>query len=216
MLVEFIGAAGAGKSFLADRILRSLMEKGIAASNFDSIAFRKTSPRNLLMAARAAYLSLMARQKSLSCYARTFTIITRYSIRRVLCEQVSGIYITSEGLCHRIITMYRNSKVPDMYQLASMLYRRIDPPDVVVVVEVSPGTIFSRRSARNRADDIFTPESVNADAKIISESIEVMTQIKRTLHPPMRIMRVNAEEEGARGAIAEILAALESDYRSLA
>ena len=98
-----------------------------------------------------------------------------------------------------------------MAQLADMLYRRIQPPDVVVVVEVSARTAFVRRSARNRANDQFTRESVMADVPIITESMEVMAYIKRTRHPSMRVVRVNAEEDGGEAAIAEIIAAVEPD-----
>ena len=211
MLVEFIGAAGSGKSFLSDRVLDALTARGIVAGNFDRIEIDKVALRNIFLAVRAVYLSAMTRQKTLSRFVRTFTIIASYNIRRELCEPVGGIQITSEGLFHRIITIHRNSKALGMAQLADMLYRKIQPPDLVVVVEASVRTAFARRTARNRANDLFTRESVQADVAIITKAIEVMAHIQQTLHPPMRIVRVNAEKEGGEVAIAEIVASLELD-----
>lgn len=214
MLVEFIGAAGAGKSFLSDRALDALKAKGLAAVNFDLIRIDKAAPRNLFLAVRAVYLSIVTRPISLFRLKRAFAGISSYSIRRELCKQIGGIQITSEGLFHRIITLHRNSRGLEMNQLADMLFRKIQPPDVVVVVEVSARTALTRRIARNRPNDLFTRESVRADVEIISETIEVMEHIKRTLHPPMRVIRVNAEEEGGEIAIAKIVTALELDYRA--
>lgn len=211
MMVEFIGAAGAGKSFLSDRVREALKGRGMAAINFDLIEIDKVSPRNAFLVARAFFLTVMAKQKTLFCFKHTFETIARYSIRREVCEQVEGIHLTSEGLIHRIITIHRNSSGLGVDQLANMLYRRIRPPDVIVFVEVSAQTAFARRSARNRANDLFTRESVMADVKIIGESIEVMEHIKRTLHSPMRIVRVNTEQVGAEDATAEVIAALTID-----
>lgn len=208
MMVEFVGAAGAGKSFLSNRVLDALDSRGVAAADFDLVEIDKTAPGNAFLVVRAFWLSLMARQKTLSDFARTSTIIARYNIRRKLCEQAGGIHLTSEGLIHRILTIHRNSRSLTVGQLAELLYRRIQPPDVVVVVEVSAGTAFARRSARNRPNDLFTPDSVRADIEIIAESIEVMEHIKRTLQPSMRVVCVNTEQEGAEDATAEVVAAL--------
>lgn len=211
MMVEFIGAAGAGKSFLSGRVLDALTARGMAAGNFDLIEIDRAAPRNVFLAARTFYLSVMARQKTLSRFAHTFTSIARYSIRRELCEQLGGIHITSEGLLHRIITIHRNSRALGIGQLADMLYRRIQPPDVAVFVEVSARTAYARRSTRNRANDLFTRESVRADVEIIAGTIEVMAHIKRTLHPSMQVVCVSAEKDGAEEAVAEIVAALTMD-----
>ncbi|NNC58052.1 MAG: AAA family ATPase [Woeseiaceae bacterium] len=214
MLVEFIGAAGAGKTFLSERVRGTLKDEGLAAQNFDLIQIHKAAPRNLFLATRAVYLSVMTRPITLFRAKRAFAVIASYSIRRELCEQAGGIQITCEGLFHKIISLYRNSRGLEMDQLADMLFRRIKPPDVVIVVEVSAQTAFARRSARNRPNDHFTRKSVRADVEIITEMIEVMARIKQSLHPPMRVVRVNAEEEGGEVAVADIVAALKSAERS--
>lgn len=209
VLVEFIGAAGVGKTFLADRVLIGLQETGIEAWNFDLIGISRIAPSNLVLALEAVYMGAMTRPKRPFFFARAVGVIARYSIRRRICEQVGGIHITSEGLFHRIIRLHRESRVSGKLQLADMLFRRIQPPDVVVVVEAKVEAVFARRSDRSRANDLFSVDSVKTDIADVKESIGGMEHVQRTLHPSMQILRIAADEEGGEAAVAEIIAALQ-------
>lgn len=209
MLIEFIGAAGSGKSFLTDRALDSLVARGLAARDFDLQAIKKTDPRTIYLTVRAMYLGVKTKPRSLSALAEAAAMIARYSIRREYSEKSRDISITSEGLFHRIITLQRKSRGLDMTQIAEILFQRVQPSDVVVVVEAKPEIVFTRRSHRNRVNDIFSRESVKADIAIVNESIDVITYIQRTLRPSMRILRVRADEEGGDAALAQILDVLE-------
>lgn len=209
MLVEFIGAAGAGKSFLSERVIDELQSRGLVARNFDLIKIERAAPRNLALLAKAIYLAAIMRPKKPALMAQTIGDIARYSIRREICRQVEGIHITSEGLFHRIVGFHRNSGALAMTQLAGMLFSKIQPPAVVVVVEASAEKVFARRTARNRANDIFSLESVGADIAIVRECVATMEYVQRTLSSQMRILRLDANEEGGAGAVANIIAELE-------
>jgi hypothetical protein len=208
VIVEFIGPAGVGKSFLSGRVLQGLRARRIDAHNFDLIEIRKTSPRNLLLAARAIYLGLMTKPTSFFHFRRAFKVIARYSIRRILCEEIGGVYITSESLFHRMIRLHRNSRSLGMVQLADLLYRRSSPPDVVVVVEASAEKIFARRSKRNKATDQFSRESIQADIAILRDCIEAMVHVRRTSGHFLRIIRVNAESDDGEAIANGIITGL--------
>lgn len=208
MLVEFIGPAGVGKTFLSGRVLDGLRTRGIDAHNFDLIVIKKTSLRNLLLAVKATYLGLMTRPKSFFLCRHASKVIARYSIRRVLCEEVGGIHITSESLFHRMITLHRNSRSLGIVELADVLYRSNRSPDAVVVVEASPEKIFARRSERNRANDLFSPDSIRADIAIIRDCIEAMEHVQRTLDPQLRVIHVNAESDDGDAIAEDIISVL--------
>lgn len=208
-MVEFIGAAGVGKTFLSDRVLEALRSRGMAARNFKLIEIHKAAPRNLIYMARAAFLSAMTRPKKPSLFVHAMRVIGTYSIRRARAEQLGGINVTCEGLFHKIITLHRNSSTLGTRQLADLLFLRIEPPDIVVVVEASAETIFARRTHRNRENDRFSTESVNADIAMVNESIVTMLHVQRTLKPMLPVVRIAAEEEGGDNAVAEIVAAIE-------
>lgn len=214
MLVEFIGAAGTGKSFLSERVLDGLRARGITARNFDLIEIDRTDRRNLALMSKAVYLGAMTLPKKLSFLPRAVGDIARYSIRREICEQVGGIHITSEGLFHRIIGFHRNSRARGMAQIAGMLFSRIQPPAVVVIVEASVEKVFARRTERNRANDIFSLESVAADIAIVKECVTTMEYVERTLGSPLRILRSDTNEEGGVAAVADIVAVLEGLARN--
>ena len=208
MLIEFIGAAGVGKSYLSGKVLEQLSGSGVVVGDFDLLEIRKADPRNLLLAARAVLLAMAIRPKGRAEFMHAVRVISSYSIRRALCEKSEGVYLTSEGLFHRLISLHRRSKVSGMAQLARMLFRHIRPSDIVVVVEASPEKIYERRFARRRARDVFTRESVREDVTAVENTFEVMLDIQRTLSPGMRIVKVAAEEDGETGVVDIIMATL--------
>ena len=214
MMVEFVGAAGSGKTFLSGQVIKALEDAGRVAADFDLLEINKVSGRNALLTARAFALTVQTKQNSLYRFKHTFKTIARYSIRRDISEQCAGIYITSEGLIHRTITMHRNSSGQGVSQLADMLYQRIAPPDVAVFLDVSAETAFARRGARGRPNDEFTFESVKEDVQIVASSIDVMAQIKQKFHPSMQIIRVNTEQEGAKDATDAVIAAIRAGSAS--
>ena len=213
MLVEFIGAAGAGKSFLTDRVIDRLLSNGWSARNFDFIEIDKASPRNLFLVLRAIYLCALTRPKALPLVRYSTEAIASYNIRREICDRADDISITSEGLFHHIITFQRNSKSLNMNQISSLLFRKIRPPELVVMVEVSAETVFTRRTRRNRENDHFSRESVMADVEVLRHSIDAMVHVQETLYPQMRVFRVNSEREGGDEAVASIVSAIESYVR---
>jgi len=208
MLIEFIGAAGVGKSYLSDRVLEPLQSSGKIASNFDLLEIHKTDPRNLWCALKAGLMALATRPVGLFEFMHTATVLARYSIRRKLCARSEHVFVTSEGLFHRMITIHRQSRSCSMIQLARILFRQIRPSDLVVVVEADAEAVFARRSARNRAGDEFTRASVEEDLAIVRDSIEVMRTVQQDFRPLMHIIRVTADEGGAEPAVGRIMASL--------
>lgn len=209
MIVEFVGAAGVGKSYLSDRVLQALQAGGLPARDFTLINKRRAGARSLVLLARAIYLASLMRQNTLSAFSIAAEIIWKYSIRREVGEQLEGIHITSEGLFHKLISFQRRSNGLAMNELADILFQKIEPPDAVVVVEASAEIIFARRVGRNRANDLFSPESVEDDLAMVRESVGAMEHIRRSIHPDMQILRINADEEGGDKTVAVIAAALE-------
>jgi hypothetical protein len=208
-MVEFIGPAGVDKTFLSQRVLEALWAKGIAARSFADFEISVAAPRTIASVVKAACLTVMTKPRSLSLFVRSFRGIFRYSSRRDICDRVAGIHITCEGLFHRNITLHRNSRWVSLIQLADRLFRWVRPPDVVVVVEGDAETVFDRRSARNRAHDVFSPESVRDDLAMLQLSLEAMDHIQRKVYPRLCTIRLWSDEGGVGKNLSRIVSIFE-------
>jgi len=94
-----------------------------------------------------------------------------------------------------------------------VLFRRIQPPDLLVAIEAEPGIVFERRFKRNRENDIFTAGSVRADIESVRKCVEIAEDVKRALRPSMEILRVTVNDEGGKVAVDAIVSSLERlDY----
>src|SRR5690606_39225744 len=80
MMVEFIGPAGVGKTFLSNRTIEELRKRGDAVGDFNLIEINKLAPRNLALMARGVYLSASTRPKVPFHIMRAARIIVAYNI----------------------------------------------------------------------------------------------------------------------------------------
>jgi adenylate kinase len=210
MMVEFVGAAGVGKTYLSGRVLETLRERGFAARDFTLIDKRRAGAHSLVLLAKAVGLAVRMRLRTPSAFRRSVEVIWKYTLRREVGRQLDGIQVTSEGLFHKIISFYRKSDGLDMNELADILFREIEPPDAVIVLEADPDIVFARRSARNRPNDRFSRESVRDDIAAVRRTVGAMEHIRATRNPAMQVLRIPLEEDGGDNAVATIIAALGS------
>ena len=214
MMVEFVGAAGVGKTYLSGRVLETLRERGVTARDFTLIDKRRAGAHSLVLLAKAVGLSVRMRLRNPSAFRKSVEVIWKYTLRREVGKQLDGIQVTSEGLFHKIISFYRKSEGLDMNELADILFRDIDPPDAVIVLEADPDIVFERRSARNRPNDRFSRESVRDDIAAVRKTVGAMEHIRATRNPAMQVLRVPLEEDGGDSAVATIITALGGSART--
>jgi hypothetical protein len=210
MMVEFVGAAGVGKTYISERVLETLRERGFTARDFTLIDKRRAGAHSLVLLAKAVGLAARMRLRNPSAFRKSVEIIWKYTLRREVGKQLDGIQLTSEGLFHKIISFHRRSDGLDMNDLADILFREIEPPDAVIVLEADPDIVFARRSARNRPKDRFSHESVSDDIAAVRRTVGAVEHIRATRNPAMQVLRIALEEDGGDIAVATIIAALGS------
>ena len=210
MMVEFVGAAGVGKTYISERVLDTLRERGFTARDFTCIDKRRAGAHSLVLLAKAVGLAARMRLRNASAFRKSVEIIWRYTLRREVGKQLDGIHVTSEGLFHKIISFHRRSDGLDMNELADILFREIEPPDVVIVLEADPDVVFTRRLARNRPNDRFSHESVQDDTAAVRRTVGAVEHIRATRNPAMQVLRIPLGEDGGDNAVATIIAALGS------
>jgi hypothetical protein len=205
-LVEFVGASGVGKSYLLARVGEALRQRGAQVHDLDAIRTRKFRPATVPLLLKAAYLVKLTRQESRSHYRTMVKRLAQDMIRRrAMTSGASGIYLCSEGPFQRTRALYRGSAGLDMVKIADMLFRHIVPPDAVIAVEATAPTIHSRRVARGKRRDSFSPESVAADVALLEESIRTIEHVQRTVAPEMQLLRVDLDNPDTAPAVASIL-----------
>lgn len=196
VIVEFVGAAAVGKTFLAERLRDELCRKGMAVRCVDSIRSTR-GLKGLVVLAESAYLAALTRPASFSRYLESTKRIVRYMRRRKSCEGIAGFHLESEGIFQKVRALSRRSRSLGMIQIADLLFKYLAPPDVVVIVQASPATIFARRTARGRPNDEFTPDSVRDDALLTAETFQTVTHVQRQRTGRLHVIEVDLEETGA-------------------
>jgi hypothetical protein len=203
VFVEFVGAAGVGKSFLAERVQEELRRRGKAVRSVDSIRWKK-GPKGAWVLAKSAFLAALTRPSTFSRYMESTKRLALYTTRRMSCDGVPGFHIASDGIFHKMRALNRRSERLGMIQIADLLFKYLSPPDVVVIVQATPATVFARRSARGRPRDTFTEDSVRADVLLTTDTVRTVEHVQRYA-PNLRVIGVDLEETGA-DAVAQRLA----------
>jgi thymidylate kinase len=203
VFVEFVGAAGVGKSFLAERLHDELRKRGLVVRGVDTIRWKK-GLKGLLVLASSAYLAALTQPSTLSRYLESTRRIALYKTRRQSCDGIAGFHIASDGIFHKMRALGRRSRSLDMIQIADRLFRYLAAPDVVIIVQASPATIFARRSARIRPRDEFTLESVRDDVAMTADTIRTVTHVQRQRAGAMQVIEVDLEQTGADSVALEL------------
>jgi deoxyadenosine/deoxycytidine kinase len=192
VLIEFVGAAGVGKSTLTKELHYALQTKGLIVNDFEALAI-KWRASNFLHIAQAFHLALQTQPRTLSAFSMATKKIASYQIRRRIADNAGGIHLCSDGMVHKLRKFHRLSKGIRMCEIAEKLFTHIPPPDIVVVVEACADTVYSRRLSRNRSGDRFNRASVQADVRLVEDSIKSIIHIQNTVAQTLQMIRVNTE-----------------------
>lgn len=74
-------------------------------------------------------------------------------------------------------SLHRNSRSHSMTDIADQLFKYVNLPDIVVVVEAGVEEILVRRSDRNRQNDSFNRESVKRDVLLLEDTIMAIKHV---------------------------------------
>jgi len=201
VLIEFVGASGVGKSFLAEKILKELKKRNVSVAKFKSIRIRRYSVRNLFKVLHATLLILLLMPEKLKKYVRSVRRLARYKIRQRSCDSSHAVYICDEGVFQMLRTLHRNSRLYNMTDIADQLFKHVKLPDIVVVVEAGVEEIFVRRSDRNRQNDSFNRDSVKRDVLLIEDTIKAIKHAQRFLKGNMQMIILNVEKDDTEAAV---------------
>jgi hypothetical protein len=195
VLVEFVGAAGVGKTFLSLAVAAELAKRGIPATLFRSIPVPSSRLRKAQAWLRAAWTAGLSRPRTLRALRAQTIHIARHQLRWEDAHEERQVLLCDEGFFHRLRAFHRNSRGMKMTEIADRLARRIAVGDVVVVVQASVETIRARRVARDKRGDKTDLDAVLADVRLMEESLETVLHVKSSVRPELRVLVVDAETD---------------------
>lgn len=203
-LVEFVGAAGVGKSFLSAKVHAALKRRDAPVADFELVSINKRSIRTALTALRAASLAASIKPSSLQAHAFVTRGIAKVLLRWDVCRRRSGIYLCDEGLIHRLRGFSRASHRLSMIEIANRLVPHVVVGDVVVVIQASVDKILSRRTERRQPADEFSRESVAADVHLLRDSIATIVHLQKSVDCGIRMILADGEHDDYDGLAEEI------------
>jgi thymidylate kinase len=208
-VIEFVGAAGVGKSFFSDRLAESLKAKGRRVVALRVVAAEMGLKNIVKATATAAYVVFLVRPILVMTYRRSMKKLAKYILLSRTCRDGAGMHLFDEGIFHRIRGLHRRCPNRSMEEVADIIFRFIDPPDVVVVLVAAPAAIYKMRLERNRRRDVFSLANVENDVQLTEASVKVIEHIQRTAAPAMKVICVNVEADSEL-VTQEISAVLEN------
>jgi hypothetical protein len=207
-VIEFVGAAGVGKSFFSERLAESLQAKGRRAAKLRVVPAELGLINIVKATATAAYVVFLVRPILVMTYQRSIKKLAKYILLSRACRDGAGMHLFDEGIFHRIRGLHRRCPNRSMEEVADIIFRFIDPPDVVVVLVATAAAIHKRRLERDRRRDVFSLANVENDVQLTEASVETIEHVQRTVAPAMRMICVNVETDSEM-VIQEISAGLE-------
>jgi len=204
-LVEFVGPAGVGKSYIHARVMETCIKRGFDVQSLDikmRSLLRFGFPRSLIA---AASLALALRPRSLRQSWRTVKILLRIILASRAVDGNGGVWVWSEGIFHRLRELGRLTRTSDMRWIAETISSHTRFPDVVVVLEGSAAAIYERRVKRGRSGDEFDLTSVEGDVRLVRDSIETIAYIGRTHSPHTKWVCFDVERESTERIVLEII-----------
>lgn len=210
MIVEFVGAAGVGKTYFADRLVSLMQRRGVDARSFFMIPISRFSAKNVRDLVRASYLSFKTRPVTGRQFFRNATVIGSYAIRRRIGASQQMVGITCEGLFHQIITMKRQSRGLGANDLADILFAAIEPPDVVVLLDGCAEAVFARRRSRNRSNDVFDLNSVKQDLQDARAMVGVIEKVRANRKNDLELVVLDTDANAGTD-LAPVIAARIAD-----
>jgi len=210
IFVEFVGAAGAGKSFIASELHDELDRRKIGAADLLDSAISKIDIRNYLIFANAFIVASRLAPRDLALHISTVKRLSKLNIRRAAADAASQVVICDEGIFQIIRALYRNSRAHSMVEVASRLRGYVDMPDIVIAVDASADTVFSRRTRRNRTGDRFDRQSVARDVAMIGDTVAAVRHVQTFPEVSMDCLLVDVNESSFQPVIDKIAALIES------
>lgn len=206
LLVEFIGASGAGKTFLATKVISILADRGLPVTNFKHIEIKCTAS-NMLRAMRAAIIALRIKPKTLRGYVDTVFRLALHGIHYDVCRGIDRINVSDDGIFHKMRSMYRNSRLSSMEEVSDRIFSYVAVPDMIVVIEAGAEEIYARRSKRKRGNEAPTLRSIQDDISLLEKSIKTIKHVQRSTPGSLTMVRVCSMENEMEDS-AERLATL--------
>jgi thymidylate kinase len=195
VFIEFVGAAGVGKTFLSHAVAAELTKRGIPAALFRSIPITGSWIRKAQAWLRAAWSAGLSRPRTLSAFRAQALHIARHQLRWESAREQPKVFLCDEGFFHRLRAFHRNSRGMKMMEIADRLEGRMAIGDVVVVVQATVETIRARRVARNKEGDKTDVDSVLADVRLMEQSLATALHVKSAVRPELHVLMVDAETD---------------------
>jgi thymidylate kinase len=206
LLVEFVGAAGVGKTVLAEAVGAALMRREIPVQMFRGTPVDPSPIRRARALARAAWVSARLKPRTLRNFWSQAHTIARHQLRWH--SVGSGrVLLCDEGAFHRMRGFFRNSNGLGMQDIADRLVDHMAMGDLVVVVTASVENIQARRVARGKPGDKLDRESVQADVTLLEQSLATISHVKNSGRR-LRVLLVDAEGDGLDEATERVAAAV--------
>jgi broad-specificity NMP kinase len=206
LLVEFVGAAGVGKTVLAEAVGAALTRRELSVQMFRSMAVDPSLLHRVQAFARAAWASARLKPRTLRRFWLQAKNIARHQLRWN--SAGSGlVLLCDEGAFHRMRTIFRNSNGLAMKEIADRLVDHMALGDMVVVVTASVEKIQARRVARGKPGDKLDRESVQADVTLLEDSMATISHVKSSGRR-LRVLLVDVEEDSLEEATERVVAAV--------
>jgi hypothetical protein len=160
LVVEFLGARGAGKSTFVSLVRCELENRNVAFDQLVRLRFRDKlliELSCLLARWRLGFAFLSWRPASLADLRTFRKRFRKFQVRMRRYANGSGIYLVDEGVFHLIAMLHAKSAQKDMAVISSSLRRWVPIPDVVIFVRASDEAIEARRKKRGNAGDRVRP-----------------------------------------------------------
>jgi thymidylate kinase len=213
ILVEFVGAAGVGKSFLTAKLVGELQKRRLPVIDLARTPIKRSAPQNWAIAVAKTLAALELMPRSFSAYLATAKRLAKHEIRAAECRQDTAIFVLDEGIFQKIRAFYRNSRATDMLQITERVLRHASFPDVVVVVEGTVERVLTQRSQRKGRSTKFNRASIRNDVLLVADTIRTIEHTQRR-SPGLRMLRINIECDDIGAAIDCLANLLEARFRN--
>jgi deoxyadenosine/deoxycytidine kinase len=210
IFVEFVGAAGAGKSFIASKLCDELDRRRVRAMNLVDARIRKLDFRNYLIILHASLVALRIFPRSIVLHKKAIKRLAKLTIRRKTIASNTKVIVCDEGIFQIIRALFRNSRAASMIDVADRLKGFVEMPDIVVVVDASVDTVFARRTTRDRPGDMYDRNSVARDVSMVRETVAVAKHVQSFSEVDMNVLVVDVNPSDLHSVVEEVATLVES------
>jgi hypothetical protein len=208
IMVEFVGAAGVGKSYWLGRLFQRCLGAGVAITNLDAARPEVGSAKLFSILLGSIWLAVKLRPASLQAFFVVWRKLSGLTLHSEVGVESAEVLVCSEGLFHQLRVVSRVAQCSDMLMIAEKVVGKIRLPDVVVVLEADAEAIYRRRVARKRPGDFFTMQSVEKDVAMTHDSLRTISHVRESFHSGMLCFQIAVDRRGAEEMIATVCDAI--------